>query len=307
MAVDPGSEPQESARPAGFERSSQHVLMLEDRVRTRGFPQAIRETVRPGDVVVDIGTGTGILAIAAALAGARHVYAVELTAMAETARRGITANGLADRVTVVHGTSTEISLPERADVVISETIGDDLFDESILPTLADAAARLAKPTARFVPRALRPVVIPTCIDDEIWRRRFYSPELVRGWSDEYVIDLSWLDAEPRRAERFPRARAYLGDGPRIDLPAVTFPGTDATYDRTVTWTADRALRVNALLLGFASDLGPVTLTNVTRDTSSWELPADVLPQTYEIHEGDTVDVRVRWSAGMSAVEWQPIP
>jgi predicted RNA methylase len=52
--------------------------MLRDQRRTKSFLEAVRNVVSPGDVVIDIGTGTGILAAAAAQAGARHVYAVEI-------------------------------------------------------------------------------------------------------------------------------------------------------------------------------------------------------------------------------------
>ncbi len=292
-----------SDRPEGFERSSQHVLMLEDRVRTNAFLEAIRDTVRPGDVVLDIGTGTGVLAIAAAKAGAAHVYAIEATAMSDVARRGVAANGLTEKVTVIHGMSTDVTLPQRADVVVSETVGDDLFDESILPTLHDAAERLATPDARFIPHALAPVIVPIHLDEEIWRRRHYDPALVRAWTAEYGIDFSWLAAETRAGERFPRARAYVAEHPRIDLPAALFPGTATTYDESTTWVADRAMHVNALLLGFACELGRTHLTNLTADRSSWELPADVLPEAVDLVPGDSIDVRVRWQDGLTQIAW----
>jgi predicted RNA methylase len=52
-----------------------HGVMLDDRGRTASFIEALRATIRPGDVVVDVGTGIGVVAVAAAQAGARHVYA----------------------------------------------------------------------------------------------------------------------------------------------------------------------------------------------------------------------------------------
>src|SRR5439155_3036542 len=61
--------------PWRYDSLAIHVKMLNDRRRTSQFLTSIREVVRPGDVVVDLGTGTGILAVAAARAGARHVYA----------------------------------------------------------------------------------------------------------------------------------------------------------------------------------------------------------------------------------------
>src|SRR5918996_5689633 len=69
-----------------FDTPGPHVAMLEDRVRTSPFLRALRELVGPEDVVVDIGTGTGILAAGAAQAGARPLYAIEATPIPEHAR-----------------------------------------------------------------------------------------------------------------------------------------------------------------------------------------------------------------------------
>jgi histone-arginine methyltransferase CARM1 len=77
-----------------------------------------------GRVVVDVGAGSGILSMFAALAGAKHVYAVEASEMAEYARKLIAGNPLlAERITVIKGKIEDIELPEKADVLISEPMG----------------------------------------------------------------------------------------------------------------------------------------------------------------------------------------
>ena len=76
------------------------IGMLEDRIRTSRFIHAIRRTVRSGDVVVDLGTGSGVLAVAAAQAGAKHVYAIEVRAVAEVAERFFQGSGFGDRITL---------------------------------------------------------------------------------------------------------------------------------------------------------------------------------------------------------------
>jgi protein arginine N-methyltransferase 1 len=155
--------------PAWPERSdpvygpSAQIRMLEDRVRTSRFIQAIRQTVRPGDVVVDLGTGTGVLAVAAAQAGAKRVYAIEVRPIAEDAARFFQGSGLGDRITLIRGHSTEISLPDRADVLVSEMIGNDPLGEQILETASDAVGRLLKPDARLIPYALRIHVLPMVV------------------------------------------------------------------------------------------------------------------------------------------------
>ena len=127
----------------------------------KGYWEAIRDAVRPGDVVVDIGTGTGLLAMMAARAGAGRCYAVELSAAsAELARRCIAANGLTDRIDVVVEDAMRFDPPEPVDVVVSELIGNFGFDERMQELLKRAAASWLKPGGRLVPRDLSSLLVP---------------------------------------------------------------------------------------------------------------------------------------------------
>ena len=108
-----------------------HIKMLNDKARTDAYLKAIEEVIRPGDVVLDLGTGTGVFAATAARQGARHVYAIESSAIGSSAQGLFAANGLADRVTLVPGHSTQVSLPEPVDVLVSELIGNDPLGERI--------------------------------------------------------------------------------------------------------------------------------------------------------------------------------
>ena len=83
----------------GYDASYVQIRMLQDTARKRAFLDAIREVVRPDDVVLDLGTGSGILAVAAAQAGARQVYAVEPTNVIRIAELVARDNGVADRIT----------------------------------------------------------------------------------------------------------------------------------------------------------------------------------------------------------------
>ena len=88
--------------------------MLRDHVRNEAYQQAIQRVVKPGDVVLDIGAGTGILSIFAAQAGARRVFAVERTEIATVARTMIERNGLADRIEVIQAISKMSTCPRRS-------------------------------------------------------------------------------------------------------------------------------------------------------------------------------------------------
>ena len=136
----------------GWADPVEHARMLHDDRRTNDYIAALQDAVRPDDIVLDIGTGSGVLAIAAARAGARHVYAVEASDIADVAARVFAANGVQQRVTLMRGWSREIELPERADVLVAEVIGNEPFEEEILETTLDARRRLLKPHARLISR-----------------------------------------------------------------------------------------------------------------------------------------------------------
>jgi len=132
-----------------------HLSMLHDSARMDAFRRAIDATVQPGDVVVDIGCGSGVLSFMACEAGAGKVYAIEGGPVIEVARELAAANGFADRIEFLAGWSIELGLPEPADVLISETIGNAGFDEGIVAWTHDARRRLLRPGAVLLPQRLR--------------------------------------------------------------------------------------------------------------------------------------------------------
>src|SRR6202790_2665156 len=90
----------------------QESLLL-DKARCDAYRDALHRTVRPGDVVVDLGAGTGLLSFFALQAGARHVYAIEMSDIADAAAELVEANGFKDRVTLIRKNSKKVRLPER--------------------------------------------------------------------------------------------------------------------------------------------------------------------------------------------------
>src|SRR5215213_5265236 len=176
----------------GFGSPSGHVAMLNDRIRTSSFLAGINEVVTPEDVVVDIGTGTGVLALAAARAGAKHVYAIEASDIGESAQAIFEANGLADRITLVPGWSTRTTLPERSDVLVSEIIGDDPLAEDVMQVTMDARKRLLKPGARLVPGRVRVFALPVTIPRGERVKRIVTEETLRNWRSWYGVDFGPL-------------------------------------------------------------------------------------------------------------------
>lgn len=138
-----------------------HIPMLNDARRNDAFEAAIIaaiETAGPTAGVLDIGTGSGLLSMMAARAGAKSVTACELVpVIAETARSIIADNGYGDMITVHTAPSTELAigthLSERADILVSEILSSDLLTERVIDTFEDAHSRLLKPNAIIIPRA----------------------------------------------------------------------------------------------------------------------------------------------------------
>jgi hypothetical protein len=111
-----------------------------------------------GKHVLDVGTGAGLLAMMAARAGAKSVVSCETVGLiAEQARTIVANNGLADRVTVIGSPSTSLTvgkdMPQRADVLVTETFSSTLIGEGILPTVEHAHEHLLAPGAAVIPAA----------------------------------------------------------------------------------------------------------------------------------------------------------
>mmetsp|Transcript_7462 Transcript_7462/g.13359 ORF Transcript_7462/g.13359 Transcript_7462/m.13359 type:complete len:452 (+) Transcript_7462:37-1392(+) len=132
-----------------------HFAMLNDSHRNEFFWKSMIGVVE-GKKVIDIGAGSGLLSMMAARLGASEVLAIEASGdMVELARKNIEVNGfgMSDKIKVVHNMSNKVVLAEeeKADVIVSETLGTVMLGEGILDFMSDARRRLAKPNARVIP------------------------------------------------------------------------------------------------------------------------------------------------------------
>ena len=283
----------------GWADPVEHARMLHDTRRTSDYVAAVMAAVRPGDVVLDLGTGSGVLAVAAARAGARRVYAVEATDIAEVADRVFAANGVQERVTLIPGWSRQVELPEPADVLVAEVIGSEPLAEEILETTLDARRRLLKRKARLVPNALTLLVRPLRIPDAEARLHVIERRDVERWRRLHGIDLRPLH---EAASPVPAYASVDGEtvatwsavGPPVVLAAVDLTAFEEVEIRA---SADLAVAaettVNAVAMTFRADLhGSVahTLDPWRWPASSWATSVWVLPEPVQLGPGSALRV-----------------
>ncbi|WP_171974718.1 50S ribosomal protein L11 methyltransferase [Leptolyngbya sp. 'hensonii'] len=147
------------------------------------YVQALRQTVKPGSVVLDLGAGTGIFAFLACQMGAERVYAIEPGACIQVARQMAQANGYADRIEFIQQLSTEVTLPQPVDVIISDLRGILPLFQTHIPALADARHRFLAPGGVLIPQ-----------QDRLWGAIVTAPEvydpLVQPWENRYGLDMN---------------------------------------------------------------------------------------------------------------------
>ena len=161
----------------------QYGGMISDRDRVDAYARALQRAVRPGSSVVDIGTGTGMFALLACRFGAGKVYAIETDDVIEVARQIAAANGLGDRIEFIQADSTDVKLPEPAQVIVSDLHGILPMHGRQLPAIIDARRRLLAPGGVLIPQ-----------QDSLWAALVASERIyrrVRVWEDSgYGFDMS---------------------------------------------------------------------------------------------------------------------
>jgi protein arginine N-methyltransferase 1 len=246
---DPTLAPDTRAR---HEAESRHYWMLSDRVRSERLRKAVFKTVRPGDLVLDVGTGTGLLSMFAVQAGAARVYAVEqCPATAALAREVIARNGMADRITVIEGSAVEVALPEPVDVLLIELIGNLGSEEDIEAVAASVAARWLKPGGRCVPERVRTYAVPLQV----------SPTPGEVFSaGNYGLDLGVATqlAAPHAGAAFPHFARPKRLGPAVLLEdiAVGLPASCARAQIAVELAIDTAGHLQQVAGFFEAELAP---------------------------------------------------
>ncbi len=297
-----------------------HRSMICDRVRTEAFQRAIASVVHPGDVVLDVGAGSGILSVFAARAGAARVYAVEQTSVAVFAQDLVAANGVAEIVKVIHGDVTDVEAPERVDAIVSEWLGGFGIDEGMLVPVILARDRWLKPGGVMIPRSVT-----------AWAALVHDRYL--GETVEFLRDNPYGVALEELVEKTVNEISYSGgfrhlaagdsrsEASRLwttDVGLIPLEQAQAPHEAEFLLPVHHHGTANALALWFSAELAPgITLSVGPGDPPThWGMTTAPLRSPVELTPGMVVRARVRtalarpagtwtsWAIAMPDAEWE---
>jgi protein arginine N-methyltransferase 6 len=273
---------------------SVHRWMLRDNVRNEAYRRAIANLVKPGHVVLDMGAGTGILSIFAAAAGARKVYAVERTSIADVARRVIASNEYADRIEVLQSDLENVDLPEKVDVLVSEWMGGFGVDENILAPLVMARDRWLKPGGKIVPGRVTAMIAPATIPDfddsiEHWRSR------PNGVDMSVIADLTTQETFHTQTYLTPDALVAPAQVMWSHDPyTCSLAEADQSFKTKLDFTLARAGAVSGFVTWFEAEMGDgSTLTNaVGAPDTHWGRTLFPFDRAIELAAGTPIEVEL---------------
>lgn len=281
-------------------RLDEHLHYVADSHRLAQYETAIARAIRPGDVVVDLGCGTGVLGLLCLKAGAARVYAIDSSVMLGVAEQALQRAGYADRTVFLHGKAHQVELPERADAVICDQVGYFGFDYDILASLRDARRRFLKPDGRLLPQRIDLQL--AAIESESCR----AP--ADGWAAPKVpSEYHWLRENAINAKHAVGLRkenilasAWLGP---IDLA-----NDEADFHAwSVEWTIERDGMLHGIAGWFDCELfDGVRMTNSPLATRSIERHQAFLPisDAVDVRAGDAIRASVMARPADDVIAWQ---
>ena len=284
----------------------EHWGYVADPVRVERFGRSIGSVVKPGDVVADLGCGSGILTLLSLQAEAAHVYAIDNSRMLVVARESIARCGFGDRVSFIQGRSQKVELPERVDVVLCDHVGWFGFDYDILGLLADARRRFLKSDGVTIPSVIELKL--AAVESEACRA------VAERWSNADVpAAYRWLRHSSINSKHSVELDTGELLGPPADLGALALRDDQPDY---LSWNAhlrvERDGEVHGLAGWFDCELAAgVRMTNSPLATDRINRPQVFLPieAPVRVRAGDWLNATIAarpadhllaWSVGVPA-------
>lgn len=266
-------------------------FMVSDRARTDAFAEAIHEIVKKNDQVLDLGTGTGLLAMLSAKAGAKKVYAVDQAAIANAAKKIVKANKLEDKIEVINSNANRFKLTEKVDTLISEWLGHFAFAETMLDDVIICRDQNLKKGGTMLPSGVEIVLAP--VDSEI----LYDEQGPGYWSEPvHGIDFSMLEKMELDQAIAVKTVVIPDDLMAPGKPIITVDLATATKETPwqsgeTEFIAERHGQLNGFAGWFVAQLSPsVRLdTGPHQPRTHWEQSYFPLP-TMIVEKGQTIKV-----------------
>lgn len=284
-----------------------HERMLGDAARLDAYHRAIARYVKPGQTVLDLGTGTGVLSFLAVEQKAGKIYAIDHSDIIEQARQVAERNGLTS-IEFIKTHSKNFTLPEKVDVIIQEQIGTHVFDEDMVTSVSDLRDRLLKPGGRILPSRFQIFIEPVQLKSEfrvpfLWEHRIggvsyaclrpwyegqMQTDLAMGFVRPHQID--YLLCEPESLIEFDLMAARAGDLPR-----------QVGYRRTISRTG----RLDGFCMYFRAQFdGEIALSNSPSSPhTNWAMPLLRTPSR-QFSERDAIDFRLSMGDVMLPETWR---
>ncbi|MEM0990689.1 MAG: 50S ribosomal protein L11 methyltransferase [Pseudomonadota bacterium] len=264
-----------------------HWDMVSDKRRNEVYEVAAQALIEPGMTVLEIGTGTGILAMIAARAEAKHVYTIEMNPrMAYVARASIAKNGYADRITVIESDALNVSvgdqLPHRADAIIHEIISTNVVSENVLELIGHAKEALLVPD---------PLLLP----DEVWAMgQLGAREPQYPLSDVSGFDLNALDLMEATARHVKSLRPDQILGPPARLFGIDLNAEPPNLSQScrVTLAADTSGTLTGVAQWPSFRFPDGTVFDGSEHSSCWGRLYHALHPTLDVEVGQEVSLQV---------------
>ena len=267
-----------------------HESMLKDAHRTESYRDAMIRNphVFRDKIVLDVGCGTGILSMFAVTAGARKVYAVDCSDIAQKAKSIIRENGMEDKITVIQGKLEDLSLETKVDIIVSEWMGYFLLYESMMNSVLDARNRFGTKDTIILPNKAT-IYLCGIEDRELWARKALHWENVHGIKMRCMSRKSLI--EPlveivKPSQIITNVQSLVS----FDLNSVEVP--DLTFEKPFKLIARKDQRLHALCGHFDTlfDLHENVLltTSPFGTTTHWKQTVFYLAEPITLKTGDSI-------------------
>lgn len=275
-----------------------HELMLNDSIRMVKYEKAIKEVIKPGMNVLDVGTGTGILSLWALEAGARKVYGIDVNKdRIPQALKRIEDAGFSEKFEIFNDFSYNVKLPEKVDVIISEILGNLADNEDMTPILNHAKKTFLKENGVILPKKVETSLVP------VFSKKAYNNLVsnnVKGISGNYNLDKLLLELEIK--DKFnlyydailPKS-SYLSE-PKI-IKTFNFENDDSEYGEKIFYKVKKDGFLTGFKGSFNAQLSDYTNLDISSDNINLRETSDCWKHCYlpisdliKVKKGDLIEV-----------------